>query len=327
MKTKDLFKELSNIDDKLIEEASLNEAEEGDVSVDKEGKRYVNGRLRNKIISYGAMAAGLLIVIGVGLGVAVNGNNRGEKNQRETMATEACTEPALETMVVNTKDMMLFEDNIYYTDGEEAVKGTLIGEAGQPPAYGTSDYVGCPVYLVEGHKGTLRVAVEKDGKVVLFRLREWGKEPNMELCKRVYGILSADDIESVRVEWNYDPNAGGYQGDVTLKSGSDDEKIAWLYDILSELILDAEGHREIVDKISKADYDRWVEEGNKAYTNETGSYVPAYGGTSAYSNNVHIIIRSNDGSEFDMDYYPKIAYISYFTATDELVDWIDSVTK
>lgn len=315
MTSRDLFNELSNIDEELVKEAGSVVKKE----VMPMKKSY------GKLVGIIAMAAAACIVLVAGSIVSIGFINRrfkesgkiaAETNDSYIYGTEQATH------VIYTRDMIYFEGNTYYLCDGQLNKGVFVGEAGQNPKYDTSDYVGCPVYLVEGRKGTYKLVLEKNGETYLFRLYEWGDEPSMTEYARIYGVCEASDIVSVKLEWDYNVDAG-YAGRAVV---TDSESLKEFYDIFFNLALDSEGFTDIVDKMAAQDLKEWKEAGGgQVYEDENGGkYTAGYSGTTAFDNNVNITITTKDNEEMVFDYFPKIAYVNRFTATDELVDWIDT---
>ncbi len=318
MTSRDLFNELSNIDDSLIEEAGNVERKE----VQPMKKNYLK-----YMWPFAAIAAGFILIAGGAVSIRFLGDKFGIGplyNYTADVAidiaveVERDTEGAIE--IIYVKDFVYFDGNTYLATDEEVIKGELLGEVGQNPEYDTSDYVGCQAYLIEGCKGTLNIAVEKDGKVVRCILHEWGSQPDMAAYMKVYGITGAEDIKSVSLEWDYNSQDNKYMGSAFVDKPED---IAEFYNILSMLLLDEEGYDAILNSISKTDYDAWVESGgNKVYEDESGGqYTAGYSGTTAFKDNTRISIETADGS-LEFDYYPKMGYMNRFKATDDLVNWL-----
>ena len=315
MTSRDLFNELSNIDEELVEEAG------------RVVKKEVKPMKKNYGKIFGIAAAACVFIVAgsiVSIGLAnhrfkESGKIAAESGDDYIYRHDMSTEQA--TWFLYTKDMIYFEGNTYYLMDGHLGKGVPVGEAGQNPEYDTSDYAGYPVYLVEGCKGTYKLVLEKNGEEYLFRLHEWGAEPTMSEYARVYGVMSASDIVSVKLQWGYDINKG-YTGRSII---TDSESLKTFYDIFFKLELDSKGYDAIVDKMAADDLKAWKEAGGQVVGNEyeTKNYTPAYSGTKAFDNNVNILITTADNETIVFDYFPKIGYVNRFKATDELIDWID----
>lgn len=314
MTSKDLFSKLSNIDEGLIEEA-------GDVKV-KERHAMKKNYLRH-IWPFAAVAAGFILIVGGAVSIKFLGEKFGILTpaiEYAELTVPSNIEVAIDVDVVHVKDFVYFDGNTYLATDEEVVKGELLGEVGQNPEYDTSDYAGCQAYLIEGCKGTLSIAVEKDGKVVRCNLFEWGKEPDMATYMKVYGITGTEDIKSVLLEWDYNVKNNNYAGMVLV---DETEDIAAFYNVLSKLLLDKEGYDTILDSMSKADYEAWKKAGgDKVYEDESGGqYTAGYSGTTAFNDSTKISIETADGT-LVFDYFPKMGYMNRFKVTDELVSWL-----
>lgn len=322
MTSRDLFNELSNIDEKLVEEAGSIER--------KEAKPVRKNYL--KVIGPLVAAAACFVLVAGGVGVKnlitakpdCGENSPGETERDTDNKYVYIDETVAATYVIYVKDFVYFEGNTYrqcLTD-EEFEKGELIGEVGQNPEYDTSDYVGCPVYSIKGRKGTAKILVEKDGETRVFWLHEWGYEPDIDDYMRLDGITEASDIVSVELHWNF-TRGEGYTGNALIE---DSESIDAFYNILTGLVLDSEGYTKIVEEFAARDYAAWVESGgNQVYEDENGGrYTLAYEGTTAFDNFTHISIKTTDNEELSFSYYPKIGYVYQFKAPDELVSWLET---
>lgn len=311
MTGKDLLKGIGSIDSDLIDEAM------------KEAGTAGNGKRRRVLSVSGILAASVLIFAGISIMWKVNGDTV----RRETdPAGDTKISSENETAIFHTTGMVLFNGNVYYFSGETGVKGELIG-TGQDTGYGTSDYAGCPVYLLEGHKGTLRIVIEKDDRYCVFYLWECGHEPDMADYFGIYGINEASDIVSVKLSWN--PNDKGlYDNETTV---TDRERLARFYDILKSLVINRDGYQSRLDRISREDYERWTAgvHGTEQHIASDGEvYVTGgYRGTTAFENSIRIVICTGDGEEWEMSYYPKLGYMNYFAATEELTDWFGQSTQ
>lgn len=311
MTGKDLLKEIGSIDADLIDEAM------------KEADTAGNGKRRRVLSVSGILAASVLIFAGIGIMWKVNN----DAVRRETdPAGDTKISAENETAIFHTTDMVLFNGNVYYFSGETGVKGELIG-TGQDTGYGTSDYAGCPVYLLEGHKGTLRIVIEKDGRDCVFYLWEYGHEQDMADYFGLYGIEEVSDIVSVKLSRNLN-DKGLYDNETTV---TDRERLAQLYDILKSLKLDRDEYQSRLDRISREDYERWAAEGHgtEQHISSDGEvYVTVgYRGTTAFENSIRIVICTGDGEEWEMSYFPKLGYMNYFAATGELTDWLGQATQ
>ncbi len=325
MTSRDLFNELSNIDESLIEEAGNVKMKE----VQPMKKNYLK-----YMWPVAAAAACVLIVAGSIISINFLHNRFAiGVDDSSKIAAKSADEyiyvdkslPENEMHVVYAKDMIYFEGNTYYLIDGVLEKDIWIGESGQNPEYSASDYAGYPVYLVKGRKGTYKLVLQKGDEEYVFRLYEWGDEPNMQEYARVYGVTEASDIVSVKLEWDYVVNKG-YTGNAVI---SDSESLKSFYDIFFNLALDSDGYKKIVDKMSAEDIKAWREAGgDKVYEDENGGqYMVGYSGTTAFGNDMKITIRTADNEEVSFSYYPKIGYVNRFMATDELVDWLDTHKK
>lgn len=339
MTSKDLFKEMNNIDDNFIDEAS----DCADVAKDSTVNQKFTGKKRfftkkNIFRAAGALAAICFVVC---VGRASEGMKRGNGDNETHTATDI-ERPAgdviysteNEIYVWRTDELVCFGGHMYSACTKSSIitgetveetllkKGTLLGKVEDSKKYGESIYKDCPIYSVEGKKGTRQIIIEHEGELLLFSLSEFLYTPDMEEELRVCGIFAAEDIQSVSLEWT------GIYGDGELYESksviTDKEVTEELYDILVTLSLDVNGYNAALQPVVDADLKAWKESGgDEVQTAEDGSvFTSAYRGTTAFDNSVSIELLSYDDEELMFVYYPKLEYMGFFKATRELVDWI-----
>ncbi len=352
MTSKDLFREMNNIDDNLIEEAgdfvgATKKADSGEQK--SQGKKFYT---KSNIFRIAGVAAVACLMVCVGWGISridfSAGNRETDKHiyvADETVpgGIELSTENETGLIWYRTDELVYFGGHMYrtYSRGssvtdqtiEETLlkKGELLGKVEDSKAYGESIYKGCPIYSVEGRKGTRQILVEHEGALLLFHLHEWLYTPDMLEELKVCGILAAEDIQAVTLKYNRaNGGTGDYQSQKDITNAAVKEA---LYDILIGLVLDKEGYNATLDPIVQADLKAWREslgEGPvEAQTAVEGgaTYTPAYRGTTAFDNSVEIVLLSGDNEELKFTYYPKMEYMGFYKATQELIDWIAQNTN
>lgn len=335
MTSKDLFKEMNNIDDNFIDEASDFVNTEEDARQKFAGKKKLSIK-RSIFRAVGAFAA-LCVVVCTGWGIS-RINPGGEENETKKLiyVEEYPTEIGRieEVCWVRKDEFVYFGGHMYDTYSKSSItigetieetsfkKGTLLGKVEDSEEYGESIYKGCPIYSVEGRKGTRQIIVEHEGELLLFSLRELLYTPDMGEELRICGVFAAEDIQSVTLKWNRaDGGTGDYQSKKVI---TDKAVIDELYNTLITVSLDKDGYNEALKPIVDADLKEWKESGGgEVQTAEDGSaFTTAYRGTTAFDNSVSIELLSYDNEELEFTYYPKLNYMSFFKATQELVDWI-----
>ncbi|MBE5948618.1 MAG: hypothetical protein E7261_06250 [Lachnospiraceae bacterium] len=349
MTSKDLFKEMNNIDDNLIEEAGdfMGATKKADSGEQKsQEKKFFT---KNNIFRIAGVAAAACLMVCVGWGISKIDFSAGNRETGKAIyvaqdtvpdGIELSTENETGLIWYRTDELVYFGGHMYrtYLNGssvtdqtiEETIlkKGKLLGKVEDSKQYGESIYKGCPIYSIEGRKGTRQILVENEGELLLFQLHEWLYTPDMLEELKVCGILAAEDIQAVTVK--YDRANGGigdYQSEKDITDVAEKEA---LYNILIGLVLDKEGYNATLDPIVKADQKAWIESGgDEPQTNAEGAtYVPAYRGTTAFDNSVEIVLISGDNEELRFTYYPKLGYLQgYHKATQELIDWIAQNTN
>ena len=349
MTSKDLFREMNNVDDNLIEEASdfVSEAKEtANIGEQKsQDNKFFNSKNIFRIAGV-AVAACLMVCVGWGISkIDFSAGNRETGKAiyvvQDTVpdGIELSTENEIGLIWYRTDELVYFGGHMYrtYLNGssvtdqtiEETIlkKGELLGKVEDSKQYGESIYKGCPIYSIEGRKGTRQILVEYEGELLLFQLHEWLYTPDMLEELRVCGILAAEDIQAVTVKYN---RANGGTGDYQSEKDITDVAVKEaLYNILIGLVLDKEGYNATLNPIVKADQKAWIESGgDEPQTNVEGAtYVPVYRGTTAFDNSVEIGLISGDNEELKFTYYPKLGYLQgYHKATQELIDWITQNT-
>lgn len=357
MTSKDLFKEMNNIDDNLIEEAGdfMGATKKADSGEQKSQEKKFFTKSNIFRIAGVAVAACLMVCVGwyakmynMKTGVIDNRlPSEGETGKAIYVAQdtvpdgiEIATENEIGLIWYRTDELVYFGGHMYrtYLNGssvtdqtiEETIlkKGELLGKVEDSKQYGESIYKGCPIYSIEGKKGTRQILVEHEGELLLFQLHEWLYTPDMLEELKVCGILAAEDIQAVTVKYNRaNGGIGDYQSEKDIADVAEKEA---LYNILIGLVLDKEGYNATLDPIVKADQKAWIESGgDEPQTNAEGAtYVPAYRGTTAFDNSVEIVLISGDNEELKFTYYPKLGYLQgYHKATQELIDWIAQNTN
>ena len=307
MTSKDLFREMNNIDDNLIEEASdfVSEAKEAGVGGQKsQGKKFFT---KSNIFRIAGVAAAACLMVCVGWGISKIDFSAGNMETGKAIyvaqdtvpdGIELSTENEIGLIWYRTDELVYFGGHMYrtYLNGssvtdqtiEETVlkKGELLGKVEDSKQYGESIYKGCPIYSIEGRKGTRQILVEHEGELLLFHLHEWLYTPDMLEELRVCGILAAEDMQAVTVKYNRaNGGTGDYQSEKDITDVAAKEA---LYNILIGLVLDKEGYNATLNPIVKADQKAWIESGgDEPQTNAEGAtYVPAYRGTTAFDNSV-----------------------------------------
>lgn len=343
MTSKDLFKEMNNIDDNFIDEAS----DCTDVAKDSTVNQKFTGKKRfftkkNIFRAAGALAV-LCFVVCVGRASEGMKRGSGENETHIVAGNEHSEEDAIYSSLPETEigiyeyrtdELVYFGGHMYKTCTKSNIitgetieeiflnKGTWLGKVENSKEYGESIYKDCPIYSVEGKKGTRQIIVEHEGELLLFSLSEFLYTPDMEEELRICGIFSAEDIQSVSLEWT------GNYGDGELyeskKVIADKKATEELYNILVALSLDKDGYNAVLKSVADADLKEWKESGgDEVQTGAEGeTFVSAYRGTTAFDNSVSIKLLSYDNEELTFSYYPKLEYMGFFKATRELVDWI-----
>lgn len=353
MTSKDLFREMNNIDDSLIEEAGdfVSEVKEAaNVGEQKShGKRFFT---KSNIFRIAGIASAACLMVCVGWYVKMNNKiddrlpGEGETGKHIYVAyetvpggNELSTENETDIWYYRTDELVCFGGHMYseYLHGssvtdqtiEETLfkKGELLGKVEDSKQYGESIYKGCLIYGIEGKKGTRQILVEHEGKLLLFQLHEWLYTPDMLEELKVCGILAAEDIQVVTVKYNRaDGGIGNYQSEKDIVDAAVKEA---LYNIIIGLVLDREGYDATLEPIAQADFKAWKESGgDEPQTDAEGAtYVAAYRGTTAFDNSVEIVLISGDNEELGFIYYPKMEYMGFYKATQELKDWIAQNTN
>ena len=346
MTSKDLFREIGNVDDSLIEEAFECEGEAKENTAVQKPSAKKNFFAKSNIFKIAGVAAAACFVVCVGWGISrINFDDGGDETGKQsyvkdgTVATgiEIATEDAL--FWYRTDELVYFGGHMYRTYSnnggvigetiEETLlkKGELFGKVEDSKQYGESIYKGCPIYSIEGRKGTRQILVEHEGELLLFGLHEWLYTPDMLEELKVCGILAAEDIQSVTIKWNRaDGGVGNYQSDRVITDKAVTEA---LYNILTGLVLDKAGYEAVLQPIVDTDLKAWKESGGgEVQTAEDGSkFTAGYRGTTAFDNSVEIELFSGDNEELRFTYYPKLGYLGFYKGTAELTDWITENTK
>lgn len=357
MTSKDLFKEMNNIDDNLIEEAGdfMGVTKKADSGEQKsQEKKFFT---KSNIFRIAGIAAAACLMVCVGWYAKMYNMKTGDIDNRlpgegetgkaiyvaqDTVpdGIEFSTENEIGLIWYRTDELVYFGGHMYrtYLNGssvtdqtiEETLykKGELLGKVEDSKQYGESIYKGCPIYSIEGKKGTRQILVEHEGELLLFQLHEWLYTPDMLEELKVCGILAAEDIQAVTVKYNRaNGGIGDYQSEKDITDVAEKEAF---YNILIGLVIDKEGYNATLNPIVKADQKAWIESGgDEPQTNAEGAtYVPAYRGTTAFDNSVEIVLLSGDNEELKFTYYPKLGYLQgYHKATQELIDWIAQNTN